>query len=81
MAGRSPLIGIDLGTTNSVAAYFRDGVVTFIENGLGHKLTPSVVALDPKTQTFLVGRAAKDILAASPHLAALDGRRCEAPSR
>jgi molecular chaperone HscC len=75
VAGRSPLIGIDLGTTNSVAAYFRDGEVTFIENGLGHKLTPSVVALDPKTQTFLVGRAAKDILAASPHLAAATFKR------
>jgi hypothetical protein len=39
------LIGIDLGTTNSLCAVFRDGQPTLIPNSVGSLLTPSVVGL------------------------------------
>ena len=62
----SPIVGIDLGTTHSAVGLFRDGRVTLFENELGQPLTPSVVAMDPRTQGLVVGRTAKDIIAASP---------------
>jgi len=37
------IVGIDLGTTNSACAVWRDGFVTMIPNRLGELLTPSVV--------------------------------------
>lgn len=39
------MIGIDLGTTNSLVTIWRDGVV-LVPNALGEVLTPSVVSLD-----------------------------------
>ena len=42
------LIGIDLGTTNSLAACFREGRAEMIPNRLGGFLTPSVVSVDPE---------------------------------
>ena len=36
-------IGIDLGTTNSLAVTYREGDVELIPNGFGEYLTPSVV--------------------------------------
>ena len=53
------LIGIDLGTTNSLVACFRNGKAEIIPNRLGEKLTPSVVSVDSKG-TVYVGRAAKE---------------------
>ncbi len=53
------LIGIDLGTTNSLAACFSDGKVCLIPNALGKMLTPSVVAVDEKGQV-LIGETAKE---------------------
>ena len=40
------IIGIDLGTTNSLAAYFKDGESVLIPNEFDEFLTPSVVSLD-----------------------------------
>ena len=40
------IVGIDLGTTNSAVAVFRDGVPLLIPNRLGQTLTPSVVSVD-----------------------------------
>ena len=37
------VIGIDLGTSNSVMAYVKDGIPTIIPNGEGKLLTPSIV--------------------------------------
>lgn len=53
------LIGIDLGTTNSLVACFRNGKVEIIPNRLGENLTPSVVSLDSKG-TVYVGQSAKE---------------------
>ena len=43
------IIGIDLGTTNSLAAYYTDEGPKIIPNRLGRRLTPSVVSMDVET--------------------------------
>jgi molecular chaperone DnaK len=52
------VIGIDLGTTNSVMAVMEAGEPTVLENSEGSRLTPSVVAIT-KTGERLVGQVAK----------------------
>jgi molecular chaperone DnaK len=52
------IIGIDLGTTNSVVAVMEGGDVTVIPNQEGSRLTPSVVAFSTKGE-ILVGEPAK----------------------
>ncbi|OYW29152.1 MAG: hypothetical protein B7Z47_05085, partial [Chthoniobacter sp. 12-60-6] len=59
------MIGIDLGTTNSLVAIMRDGQPVTLKNELGEDLIPSVVAV-AEDGTLLVGRAAKDRLVTSP---------------
>jgi molecular chaperone DnaK len=54
----SKIIGIDLGTTNSVVAVMEGGEPTVITNPEGSRLTPSVVAFT-KTSERLVGQVAK----------------------
>ena len=53
------ILGIDLGTTNSVMAYMEGGKPVVIANAQGNRLTPSVVAVDDKGQ-LLVGAPAKN---------------------
>src|SRR5919198_3690965 len=53
------VLGIDLGTTNSVVAIMEAGEPTVIENVEGSRLTPSVVAVNPKSNERLVGQVAK----------------------
>ncbi|HYG67486.1 MAG TPA: molecular chaperone DnaK [Anaeromyxobacteraceae bacterium] len=53
-----PVIGIDLGTTNSVVATVRDGIPVVIPNRSGQLLTPSIVAI-AKNGKRLVGALAK----------------------
>ena len=53
------IIGIDLGTTNSLAACFRNGKAELIPNRLNQKLTPSVVAVDDQGQ-ILIGETARE---------------------
>ena len=55
----SKIIGIDLGTTNSVAAVMEGGEPTVIPSSEGDNLFPSVVAVNPKTGERLVGLVAK----------------------
>ena len=52
------IIGIDLGTTNSVVAIMEGGKPTVITNAEGSRLTPSVVAVTDKGER-LVGQVAK----------------------
>jgi molecular chaperone DnaK len=54
----SKIIGIDLGTTNSVVAVMEGGEPTVITNPEGSRLTPSTVAFT-KTGERLVGQVAK----------------------
>ena len=54
----SKIIGIDLGTTNSVVAVIEGGEPTVIANPEGNRLTPSVVAF-AKSDERLVGQVAK----------------------
>ncbi|MEW4568439.1 molecular chaperone DnaK [Tautonia sp. JC769] len=58
MAEGEKIIGIDLGTTNSVVAVMEGGDVTVIANQEGSRITPSVVAFTTKGET-LVGEPAK----------------------
>ena len=58
MSELDPVVGIDLGTTNSVVATVRDGVPRVIPNRSGQQLTPSVVAV-AKNGKALVGALAK----------------------
>ncbi|MBW3599033.1 MAG: Hsp70 family protein [Planctomycetes bacterium] len=59
------IIGIDLGTTNSVAAVMREGTPVLIPNALGESLTPSVVGID-REGDLLVGRAAVELQVLHP---------------
>jgi len=55
----SKIIGIDLGTTNSVCAVMLGGEPTVITSAEGGRLFPSVVAVNPKTGERMVGQVAK----------------------
>ena len=58
MASGEKIIGIDLGTTNSVVAVVEGGVPTVIPNPEGNRLTPSVVAYVDGSETH-VGEPAR----------------------
>ncbi len=53
------VIGIDLGTTNSVCAVMEGGEPTIIPSSEGGRLFPSVVAVNPKSGERLVGQVAR----------------------
>ena len=61
----SKIIGIDLGTTNSVMSFIEGGKPNIIANTQGSRLTPSVVAEDDKGE-ILVGTPAKNQAAVNP---------------
>ncbi len=68
------IVGIDLGTTNSLVAVWRDGQPVIVPNALGEHLTPSCVSLDDDG-TILVGKAARERLQTHPHLSAATFKR------
>jgi molecular chaperone DnaK len=53
------IIGIDLGTTNSVCAVMMGGEPTIIPSAEGGRLFPSVIALNSKSNERMVGQVAK----------------------
>ena len=55
----STIIGIDLGTTNSVVAVLEGGEPVVIPSSEGGRLIPSVVAVNPKTGERMVGQVAR----------------------
>jgi molecular chaperone DnaK len=59
------IIGIDLGTTNSVVAVMEGGEPVVISNAEGNRLTPSVVAMN-KSGERLVGQVAKRQAVSNP---------------
>jgi len=59
------VVGIDLGTTNSLVAYVRDGAPYVIRDASGDALVPSVVSLGEEG-TIFVGREAQRRLLTAP---------------
>ena len=59
------VIGIDLGTTNSLASIWRDGRIELIPNAFGEYLTPSVVSFGEDGEIY-VGKVAKERLITAP---------------
>ncbi len=62
---RPVVVGIDLGTTNSLCAVFRDGKPQLIPNAHGGVLTPSVVGV-LESGEILVGSPAKELRVTHP---------------
>src|SRR6201981_433677 len=62
------IIGIDLGTTNSLVAYMENDRPVVIPGEDGLNLVPSVVALDERDQ-IIVGNAARKYLIETPERA------------
>jgi molecular chaperone DnaK len=74
MAATSPIIGIDLGTTNSCCAVVKDGKPFVIPSREGHNTVPSVVALNHKGK-LLVGHPAKAQILTNPEQTIFGGKR------
>jgi len=68
------IVGIDLGTTNSLVAYMQGDVPVVIPGEDGLNLVPSVVALDEKNQ-IIVGNAAGKYLIETPERAVYSVKR------
>ncbi|MFZ5352354.1 MAG: molecular chaperone HscC [Bacillota bacterium] len=69
-----PVIGIDLGTTNSLVAYWTKNGPKIIPNVLGSNLTPSVVSVGENGGIF-VGQVAKERLITYPNMTAAAFKR------
>ncbi|MDP8269521.1 MAG: Hsp70 family protein [Candidatus Tenebribacter davisii] len=66
MKNNGKILGIDLGTTNSVAAYYKDGkkepvTISNFSTGDGDILS-SVVGIRPDTKELIVGKKAKEVI-------------------
>ncbi len=68
------IVGIDLGTTNSLVAYYTPEGPKIIPNRLGKNLTPSVVSVDEQG-TVYVGETAKERMALYPDTVAATFKR------
>jgi molecular chaperone DnaK len=74
MSGEARIVGIDLGTTNSLVAFMQGDTPVVIPGEDGSNLVPSVVALDDKTQP-IIGNAARRYLIETPELAVYSIKR------
>jgi molecular chaperone HscC len=68
------IVGIDLGTTNSLIGVFEDGKARLIENANGGFLTPSAVYVD-QNGDFVVGAAAREMALTNPDAAVMSFKR------
>lgn len=68
------IVGIDLGTTNSVVAYYEQGHVVVIPNAEGSKTTPSVVLYKGPNE-IIVGEMARRQLVSNPRQAVRSVKR------
>lgn len=59
------IIGIDLGTTNSLVSYFSENGSVIIPNRFGEKLTPSVISFGSNGEVY-VGKIAKERIITHP---------------
>jgi len=62
----SKIVGIDLGTTNSLVGIVDSGIPMVVADPEGHRLTPSVVHVPPGGGIPLVGRPASRLRAVNP---------------
>ncbi len=69
------VIGIDLGTTNSLVAFMQGDTPTVIPGEDGDRLVPSVVAFDEDGSGFQVGNAARATLLKAPGSAVYSAKR------
>lgn len=63
------IIGIDLGTTNSLVTFFSEDGAKIIPNNFGENLTPSIVSVSEDGEIF-VGKIAKERLTTHPEMTA-----------
>src|ERR1700730_8554409 len=78
MSGRPKsgrVVGIDLGTTNSLVAYVSDGVPEVIRDKNGAALVPSIVYFDGREKRLLVGEEARERLITEPRRAIYSVKR------
>lgn len=68
------VIGIDLGTTNSLASVWRNGRIELIPNTFGEYLTPSVVSFGEGGEIY-VGKVAKERLITAPSVTFAEFKR------
>lgn len=68
------IVGIDLGTTNSLISYFSEEGPKLIPNALGEVLTPSVVGVNDEGD-ILVGKVAQERLITHPGETVADFKR------
>ncbi len=68
------IVGIDLGTTNSLVAYFTEEGPKIIPNRLGRNLTPSVVSVDGEGNVY-VGETARERMSLYPDTVAQTFKR------
>ena len=78
------ILGIDLGTTNSVAAVIEAGEAEVVESAEGNRITPSVVAVNTRSGERYVGQTAKRQAVTNPEntifsVKRLMGRRYDDP--
>ena len=78
------ILGIDLGTTNSVAAVIEAGEAEVVESAEGNRITPSVVAVNARSGERYVGQTAKRQAVTNPDntifsVKRLMGRRFDEP--
>jgi molecular chaperone DnaK len=69
MKSNGKILGIDLGTTNSVAAYYKNGnqePVTIRDFNTGDDILSSVVGIHPKTKELIFGKNAKEAIEQYP---------------
>ncbi len=69
------VVGIDLGTTNSLVAFMDGETPTVIPGEDGDRLVPSVVAFDDEGSGFAVGNAARTTLLTKPGSAVYSAKR------
>jgi molecular chaperone DnaK len=69
------VVGIDLGTTNSLVAYISDRGPEVVRDKTGIALVPSIVYYDHEQDRLLVGEEARERLIAEPHKAIYSVKR------
>lgn len=74
------IVGIDLGTTNSLAAVWHNGRAELVANALGSVLTPSAVSI-AEDGSVLVGEAARERLSVLPDRTAAAFKRAMGTER